>query len=156
MDGLSALSGAASVAQFIEFRCSLVSTSKDIYKSAAGASVQRVEVEYATKRLVELSERMRPQANREGVKDAALQRICDECISVSNELLSRLEKLKVQEGQKLRKYHSLRMALRSMWSKAAMDDITSRLNAFRKEMDAHMLASLRRVRIMPHIERGAC
>jgi hypothetical protein len=66
MDGLSALSVAASVAQFIEFTCSLVTKSKEIYTSAHGASVQQVEMEAAIKRLVELSERIKtaPPRNR--------------------------------------------------------------------------------------------
>jgi hypothetical protein len=43
MDGLSALSVAASVAQFIEFGHSIVSKSNEIYNSAHGASIQNVE-----------------------------------------------------------------------------------------------------------------
>jgi hypothetical protein len=147
MDGLSALSVAASVAQFIEFGCSLVSITKEIYTSAGGAPLQQIEAESAIKRLVELSGRIKSPSKLgvQGTTDDALQAICDGFISVSNELLSKLEKLKVQDGQKFRRYNSLRQALKSVWSKGSMEDVANRLNAFRKEMDAHMLVSLRLV-----------
>jgi hypothetical protein len=58
MDGLSALSVAASVAQFIEFGCSLVSKSKEIHKSAHGLTTVYVEAENATHRLLELNRRL--------------------------------------------------------------------------------------------------
>lgn len=149
MDGLSALSVAASVTQFIEFGCSLVSKSKEIYRSANGASLQQVEAESAIKRLLELSGRIKASSRLETQippivwEDQALQAICDGCILVSNELLQKLEKLKVQDGQKFRRYKSFRQALKSVWSKGAVDDIVIRLDAFRKEMDAHVLVSLR-------------
>jgi uncharacterized protein with PIN domain len=138
MDGLSALSVAASVAQFLEFGCSLVSKSKEIYRSAEGASSQKIEVESATKRLVDLSAKI-----REGAEDQALQTVCDGCISVSQTLLAKLEKLKVQDGQSLRKYKSFRQALKSVWSKGSLDDVAKRLKAYQEEMDAHVLVSLR-------------
>jgi hypothetical protein len=138
MDGLSALSVAASVAQFLEFGCSLVSKSKEIYRSAEGASSQQIEVEAATKRLVELSARIKA-----GAEDQTLQAVCDGCVSVSRTLLAKLEKLKVRDGQSLRKYKSFRQALKSVWSKGSLDDIAKRLKTYQNEMDAHVLVSLR-------------
>jgi hypothetical protein len=153
MDGLSALSVAASVAQFIEFGYGLVSKSKEIYTSADGALIQHIETESATNRLIELNERIKASLHLENYAhvprsvsaqdESPLKDICDGCISVSAELLSRLEKLKLQDGQKFRKYKSFRQALKSVWSKGAVDDVANRLNAFRKEMDAHILVSLR-------------
>jgi hypothetical protein len=139
MDRLSALSVAASVAQFLEFGCSLVSKSKEIYRSAEGASSQQIEVEAATKRLVELSARIKA-----GAEDQTLQAVCDGCVSVSQILLAKLEKLKVRDGgQSLRKYKSFRQALKSVWSKGSLDDIAKRLKTYQNEMDAHVLVSLR-------------
>jgi hypothetical protein len=63
MGGLSALSAAASVAQFIEFGCSLITKSKEIYNSTHGALIRQVEIESATQRLVELSERIKTSAH---------------------------------------------------------------------------------------------
>jgi len=57
MDPLSALGVAASVAQFVQFASSLVSKSREIY--VHGASLDHVECESATKRLVELTANIR-------------------------------------------------------------------------------------------------
>jgi hypothetical protein len=72
-----------------------------------------------------------------------LRAVCDGCISISSELLQKLEKLKVQDGEKFRKYKCFRQALQSVWSKGAIDEISDRLQAFRNEMDGHVLASIR-------------
>lgn len=152
MDGLSALSVAASVAQFIEFGSSLVSKSKEIYQSANGLQIQHAEAATAARRVTELGERIKlaRQVERPGMTDAdeqALEVICEGCISVSKELLSKLEKLKVGGGSKHRMFKSFRQALKSVWSKEAVDEIARRLEAFQRELDAHLLVSLRLVYI---------
>jgi hypothetical protein len=113
MDGLSALSIAGSVAQFIEFSCSLVAKSKEIYASAHGAPLRRIELESATQRLVELSERIRTAAQLQtghsssiSTKDQALDGICQGCLNVSSQLLSKLNTLKVPNDQNRRGYQS--------------------------------------------------
>jgi hypothetical protein len=65
---------------------------------------------------------------------------------MSNQLLAKLNKLKVEDGQKHRGYKSFRQALKSVWAKGSIDEMAARLNAFRREMDAHILVSLRCVR----------
>jgi hypothetical protein len=133
MDGLSALGVAASVAQFIQFGSSLVSKSKEIYQSANGMQIQQVEAATAARRLVDLSESIkvsrqveRPRTE-DGSAEVALEVICEGCISVSKELLSKLEKLKVEKCQKYRKFKSFRQALKSVCSKDAVDEIARRL-----------------------------
>jgi hypothetical protein len=124
VDGLYALSVAASVAQFIEFGCTLIGKSKEIYHSKQGALLQQVEIEDATRRLVELSKRinisMHPQSNPgpsmeiDEMENQALVVICQGCLSVSKLLLSKLDTLKVAEGQKHRGFKSFRQALKSV------------------------------------------
>ena len=151
MDGLSALSVAASVAQFIQFGCTLVSKSKEIYESAHGASKQHVESAAAAGRLVELGEGMKASLELERAQGGAapskqqqsLEAICHGCITVSEELLARLDKLKVQNGQQNRRWKSFRQALKSVWSKSAIDEISTRLEKFKQELDGHVLVSLR-------------
>lgn len=150
MDGLSALSVAASIAQFIEFGCSLVSKSNEIYDSVHGASIQNVESAAATKRLIELSEGMKASLEFERISGVhtskqreSLEAICDGCIAVSAEFLTRLDRLKIQDGLKNRRWKSFRQALKSVWSKSAIGEIGKRLESFKKELDAHVLVSLR-------------
>jgi hypothetical protein len=157
MDGLSALSVAASVAQFIEFSCSLVTKSKEIYTSAHGTPLQQVEMEAAVKRLIELSERIKtaPSRNRGSIaQDQALTSICQGCATISNQLLAKLNKLKLQDSVKHRGYKSFRQALKSVWAKGSIDEMAARLIAFRREMDAYVLVSLRCVDTHPTTGRS--
>jgi len=138
MDGLSALTVAASVAQSIEFVLDLVTKSKEIYKSANGASIKDEETEAATKRLVQLSDRLKTSANDQNTtsgnlspEDQALQTVCDQCIVVSDELLQKLNKLKVHDQGKLRRYKSFRQAIKSVCSKSAVDEMATRLRELR-------------------------
>ena len=79
----------------------------------------------------------------------ALEVICNSCVDLSNELLARFEKLRVHEADKHRRWKSFRQALKSVWSKGEIDDIERRLNSYRKELDAHILVSLRYVLPLP-------
>jgi len=161
MDGLSALSVAASVAQFIEFGSSLVSKSKEIYHSTNGLPTHHVEAAAAATRLANLSERIKisRQVERPGTRDSsaderALEAICDGCITVSKDLTSKLEKLKVDDARKHRKHKSFRQALKSIWSKEAVNEIARRLRAFQTELDVHLLVSLRQVSTSDKIHRA--
>ena len=180
MDPLSALSLAGNVAQFIEFGCSLVSKTRQIYKSANGATISQVETAIATRRLLELTRRLKSSLEdkivpelppapdttaEEGLEGEALEakklenkalaaewesaksfeaicKICDSCVSLSNELLARLKKLEVQEGEKHRKFKSLRQALKSVWSSTEICAIAKRLESLRKELNDHLTISL--------------
>jgi hypothetical protein len=113
MDGLSALSVAASVAQFIELGCTLVSKAEEIYKSGHGALKQHVESAEAAERMKKLSEGMKASLELERTsggspseQQQSLEAICDGCIAVAGELLVRLDKLNVQDGYKNRRWKS--------------------------------------------------
>ncbi|KAE9376438.1 hypothetical protein N431DRAFT_367489 [Stipitochalara longipes BDJ] len=210
MDPFSALNIATSVAQFLEFGCSLVSNTAQIYHSAHGATVSHVETTFAARRLLELSERMKaslrdqtlleppgsppdkPQrpiaptrvdstsagnleydkqleayavkmaefdkeseiypyrkAEFEGLVERyprakksleALCEICDNCITLSKELLAKLDELRLQ-GPKHRKFKSLLLALKSVWSTEAICDLKRRLESHRRELSDHLLAA---------------
>jgi hypothetical protein len=200
MDSFSALSIATSVAQFVEFGCSLVSETRQIYKSLDGATVAQVETSLAATRLLELSERMKsslrdqtlpnppdlppilanppPQPPGESLGDSfgpikqagsdkewenymamkaeferqseifskakvsqeSLCEICDKCILLSNELLAKLNELRVQ-GPKHRKFKSIRLALKSVWSNDAICALEKRLESHRRELSDHLLAA---------------
>ncbi|PMD49488.1 uncharacterized protein K444DRAFT_671088 [Hyaloscypha bicolor E] len=146
MDGLSALSVAASVIQFVEFGCNLLCKSQEIYKSAHGASIQQIECEVATKRLRELSVTLKQSLELHTASPTehskALDGICNDCLAVSDELILRFDRLRLPDGDRHRKWKSFRQALKTVWSKAAVDELAARLEAHKKELDSHLLASL--------------
>jgi hypothetical protein len=88
--------------------------------------VQQVAAVTAARRLAELSERIKVSRRVEGrgiedgsADEQALEAICEGCISVSKELISKLEKLKIEDVRKHRVFKSFRQALKSVWSKEA-------------------------------------
>jgi len=147
MDGLSALGVAASVAQFVEFGCGLVMKTREIYKSTHGTSIQYAELEIATNRLLALN--LQLQASRqikenwaEG-KSQVLEDIHSDCTAISVDLLSRLNQLKIHEDHKHRRWNSFRQALKSVSSKAEIDVMAKKLRRHQKELNGHILMSLR-------------
>jgi hypothetical protein len=132
LDPLSALSVVASVVQFVDFASKLVSKGVQVYNSVDGALIENVEVEHATERLIELSDRLRTSLHpglQVAVSDSdqVLETICKRCAVVSSELIAHLEKLKVPTGEQHGKWRSYRKALKSVWSKEDLDAIAHKL-----------------------------
>jgi hypothetical protein len=156
MDPLSALSIAASAVQFIQFGCSLVSKSKEIFRSNDGRTLEHNECERAVDRLLELTGKLETPPKETGDVTAALgipgsgatgaiKDICDNCIAIGRELRTGLEKLKLKEGASHRQWKSFRQALKSIFSKGDLDKLEARLLACRKELDSHLIANIRHV-----------
>jgi len=145
MDPLSALSIAASIAQFIQFGGSLVSKSCQLYRR--GALVDHTECENAVKRLFELTENLNtPSRGLDGPpspESQALEDICGNCTKLSKELLSQLDQLRVDEKYKFRRWKSFRQALRSVCSKDKVDDLARRIADCREELNSHLIVSIR-------------
>jgi hypothetical protein len=149
MDPVSALGIAASVVQFLQFGSSLVSKTRQIYSQ--GALSDHVECESATRRLVELTKQITNSLTDLGSLGAlsldsqALQKICEKCVELSNELLSRLADLHVDETHKARKWKSFRHALKTVCSKEKINDIAGRLKACSAELHLHLTMAIKYV-----------
>lgn len=152
MDPLSALSVAAAVIQFIDYSTRIVSKGKELYKSADGALAENIELETASVRLQNLSRtlkdslRANQQAPKEGVaskSDGALETICEACVTVSKELVDKLENLKVPEGHSHKKWKSFRQALKTVWTKEKIEEVAQRLAKLRADLDTNVLLSIR-------------
>jgi hypothetical protein len=77
------------------------------------------------------------------VSQESLCEICDKCILcilLSNELLAKLNELRVQ-GPKHRKFKSLLFALKSVWSSEAISGFQKRLEWHRRELSDHLLVA---------------
>lgn len=147
MDPLSALGVAASVVQFVQFGSSLVSKSTQIYKN--GTSLAYAECENATRRLNDLTTDVKGslrelQSLGNPSPDAkALKAICYNCVTLSEELLNRLEKIKVDKIAKSRRWKSFRQALKSACSKDGVDHLARRISECREELNSHLIVSIR-------------
>lgn len=75
----------------------------------------------------------------------ALRELCDKASAVSDELLKRLGTLKQSGKGKHRKWESLRLALRSLWSEKDIKGLLDRLVALKEALNTRALFSLRLV-----------
>ncbi len=147
LDPLTALGIASNAAQLAEFSSRLMSRGHQIYKSADGALAENRELEAITNGLLKLNYTLTnsleaDELHRSLLDDEQdLKAICEGCESVAIELINALRKLKV--GGKHRKWKSFRQALKTIWSKEKIDDLTKRLECYRKQLDTHVLVSLR-------------
>ena len=161
IDPFSALSVASAVVKFLNFSCQVVSKARDVNQSARGISIDHAQSEAAATRLVDLAEGMRLSlqvgsatsavegnefilVSRQAMpEDEAIKALCTMCIETSYQLIEKFRELAVTSGCKHRRWKSLRQALKSIWSKKAIDDITEKLKSCRKELEGHVLLSLR-------------
>jgi hypothetical protein len=109
MDAITALSVASNVIQFVDFGSKLLSNSRKLYKSAQGVLTENVDVETITSDLPTLTQGLKrklPQnrllfniksnADEASEDDEALDRLCERCVEIAEELMKRLHELKVE------------------------------------------------------------
>lgn len=159
LDPLSALSVAASIIQFVDFSSEIISKGKYLYNSSNGVLKENEQTETVTVRLQEMTRKLNESLRRSRINNPTttqvpadpelqvqherLKEICQECSDASKELISRLGKLKVPTQTENRKWKSFRQALKSVWSKEAVDAMAKRLELLRNELDSQMLVLVR-------------
>jgi hypothetical protein len=152
MDPLTALSLAGTIVQFVDFGTKLLSESRGLYKSSSGALDANIELELITSDLYALITKLRFSSS---VKDSnslitanehedqvGLETICDHAAKVAEQLLGRLNDLKLKGG-KHRKWESFQQAVKSAWSKEEITGLATRLSSFRQALDTQVLISIR-------------
>jgi hypothetical protein len=145
MDPVSALSVAAAVSQFTDFTRQIVCKSKELYKSTEGLSRDFLGAQTVTLRLKELAGQVRASqgAARASNGGGNLDKVCADCVAISDQLLARLQCLKVPDNANYRRWKSFRQALKSVWSKDEIDAMAKRLSALREELTTEILVATR-------------
>jgi len=108
MDPLTALSVASSIIQFVDFGSKLLSRSRQLYKSKEGVLTENVDVETITEDITTLVKGLRGKLPknrsvtvlRTSEDDDALDELCQRCVSIAEELIARLQKLKVKKKKR--------------------------------------------------------
>ena len=147
LDPFSALSLAGNIVQFVDFSCKLISESQEVYRSAAGASVENVEVEIIAENLSQLSDKLTNSStpiSRDGLHkdEAALAGLAASCKEVANELLFTIQRLRVKDGPR-RKWRSFHQALKTVWKESKIVELQNRLNSLRNEMTIQTISIVR-------------
>ena len=147
MDPLTAFSLACGVIQVVDFSTKVVVKCREIYKD--GASSENKEIESLAKHLKDVYMELdsanavvKPgpmfQLHRD---DQDLQKLAQQCSETAKELITQLQKLKIQ-GQP-RKRDVLRRTVKVVWKKSAIEDIERRLEHYRRTLDTRILINLR-------------
>jgi hypothetical protein len=150
MDPLTALSLAGNLVQFVDFGSRLLSEGRELYKSTSGALKANDELELVTLDLRTLVLKLR-RSNFStedtvhtdgGLKSgSSFEKMCNEAATIAEDLIGKLEKLKVTGKHRL--WKTIRQAIKSEWSKGEIDSLVKRLMSFKQALETHVLFSLR-------------
>jgi hypothetical protein len=125
------------LSRFVDFGSRLVSKSREVYKSQSGTLKSNADLEITCTRLKSLAAPLAEASN-----DAALSEICKGCVEISDDLVLRLENLKVPAGHKYKRWKSFRQALKSVWQKERVQEVKQRLDDYRLQLDTLVGVSL--------------
>jgi hypothetical protein len=89
-----------------------------------------------------------PFAKHDPEYRVALEKICREASRAAEELVERLDKLKVKSS-KHRRWNSFCQALEAAWSKEEIDALKGRLSSLKKALETRVLFSIRYHQIEP-------
>ncbi|CZR69246.1 uncharacterized protein PAC_19146 [Phialocephala subalpina] len=155
MDPLTALSVAGTIVQFADFGTRLFSEGRELYQSATGALTANEELELVTVDLKALvvklghSSSSAESTSFQGPDDAnnsrneeSFRKICSDVTRLADELLERLDRLKVR-GTKKRHWESFQKAIQSAWSKGEITSLTNRLLNLKRAAETHTLFCIR-------------
>lgn len=143
MDGLSAVSLAGNVAQFLEYGIRLVTTASDIAKSARGVSSEVSEMEAILSNLNHTLSAVKTD-HADNRHDETLRKLVDNCLELSLQLTSIIRSLQLDStgsrlpGQTL-DFKTLRKAAQTLYRKGDMDQLSTRLFSLRSQISAHMI-----------------
>lgn len=140
MEALAAVALVGNVVQFVELATKLTSKTVEIYRSQDGTPVDNTDLEFLTKDLIDLNDRLKKSSSANTPPEIAA--LCAACNVVAAELLAGLMKLKMSSGRK-NKVKAVGLALRSLWSTEEMAGIERRLDRFRVELNLHVAVELR-------------
>lgn len=143
IDPLSAVGLASSIVQFVDFGSKLLLEGYNVYKSEQGASKESLEIEGATIRLQELSQRLSaPRRGATSKDEAALYELAVDCRALTQELLNMLEELKVTGSGPLRSWETVSKTIRRHFKADVIERLQRRLDKARGAIGLHLLAIL--------------
>ncbi|KAH8790555.1 hypothetical protein F5882DRAFT_353638 [Hyaloscypha sp. PMI_1271] len=148
LDPITALSLASNVIQFVDFGSKLLSKTRELHKSTTGALSENIELETITSDLKVLNSRLQlpqlSQVSGNGLDESekALVALSVKCTEIADELLGALDQLKAGDDLN-KKWGSFRLALKNIRRRDKIESIASRLEAFRQELESHILVSIR-------------
>jgi len=152
MDPLSALSVAGTVIQFVDFGSKLLTNGVRLYYSSQGTLKTHEELELVTMDLQSTIMKLRDASSAYSLEPQPSERghqslqtfyleICDAAARVAEELLKRLQRLRVSNGRH-RAWESLKTAVKTAWSQDEIVSLTQRLSVLKESMQSRFVLAL--------------
>lgn len=137
MNPLTAFGVAVNFIQLVDFGCNLLSDTVTLYQSATGTTLENIELEIITKDIQKMIEPLCTSRKGSGLSSTYLA-LLDSCDDVARDLLSAVEKLKVQVAAH-KKWRSFGKALRTVWKKEEISRLRARLEKLREQIVVHVI-----------------
>jgi len=170
MEALAAVSLAGNIIQFVEFAHKLLSSCESLYHSKSGRLAVNAELELITTDLRALIPKWRNARTSGSVGDLTcltqaqsedqkrFESICDGAEDIAREIITRLESLKMKgkkfhildaigwqtmKGRKGEVKETIKMAVKSLWTKEELDGLVERLMGFKQALQTGVIFKLR-------------
>ncbi|TGO21177.1 hypothetical protein BPAE_0235g00060 [Botrytis paeoniae] len=145
LDPLSALSLAGTIVQFVDFGSKVISTATELHHSSEGALANNLELSTIISDLSSISNDLSARSTGQGKhsynkNELALIGLASPCKGLSDKLLHVLDGLNIKKADT--KWASAHQAMRSLWKKAYISEISKRLDDFRNQLILRLVAIL--------------
>ena len=160
---MGAIGLTGNVLQFVQYAIQIISSTNQIYQSAKGSSQRNDELEKIYGRLEDFTTSLQApnptqntplqpsrglvppsQSSESIVHINALNELAKDCRGVCDQLLTKVRKIKIEDGR-WRRCRSLRAALESAWDSKSIADLEARLEKFQTVILLHFFPILRYV-----------
>ena len=138
MEAIAAFSLACNIIQVVDTGIKVASKACEIHRD--GSTSENEDIQRTTNHLVQASTSL--QQSMINANDKELETVANECQSAADELLVKLDNLKLGGVHKKRKLRAIGKAVKSMTEKDAIKQSQTRLEECRKALDSGVLVHL--------------
>ena len=149
LDALAAVGLASAVVQFVQFTTKVASKSHEYQKTTDGAIREYIELNEYAENFSRLSQRLTnaigllPRRDRLSEEQKSLLVVADNCQATCRDITDILDRLQVRHTKK--KFASLRLALRAVWSEEKIEASLQKLRLIREELFVNLLVVIKLV-----------
>lgn len=140
MEALAAVGLASNVLQFVQFASELFSISSAIRKNTEAQPIEYNDLEVISRSLKEHTQALNARCN------ADMQALVNSAREIATQLLDTIDKLKkkcIGNPNRYSKWTCFRQALQVILKKSAIEDLTSRLERIRGQLQFHLIVQSR-------------
>jgi len=143
---MTALGATGSILQFLDFAAKVVTKGNQIYRTGDGILNEHQDLNLVTSDILLMKtklERLRGDTeSSQALEDETIPKaLLSASTELAKQLLTRLTQAQAQG--KLRRWKSLRQALKCVCSKKEVDDMANRLAMYRNQIELRIMASVR-------------